>query len=66
MRISELLSLQAIDLNAKAASKEEVIDHMTRLMEKAGNLNDREAYKKGVFAREEEGTSMRCATCRTM
>ncbi len=44
MRISELLSLQAIDLNTKAASKAEVIDYMTRLMEKAGNLNDREAY----------------------
>ena len=57
MRISELLSLQAIDLNTKAASKAEVIDYMTRLMEKAGNLNDREAYKKGVLAREEEGTT---------
>ena len=57
MRISELLSLQAIDLNTKASSKVEVIDHMTRLMEKAGNLNDREAYKKGVLAREEEGTT---------
>lgn len=57
MRISELLSLQAIDVNASVASKEEAIDYMTRLMEKSGNLNDREAYKKGVLAREEEGTT---------
>lgn len=57
MRISELLSLQAIDVNAHVASKAEAIDYMTRLMEKSGNLNDREAYKKGVLAREEEGTT---------
>ncbi len=57
MRISELLSLQAIDVNASVGSKAEAIDYMTRLMEKSGNLNDREAYKKGVLAREEEGTT---------
>lgn len=57
MRISELLSLQAIDVNASAASKAEVIDYMTHLMEKSGNLNDREAYKQGVLAREAEGTT---------
>ena len=57
MRISELLSLQAIDVNASVASKAETIDYMTRLMEKSGNLNAREAYKKGVLAREEEGTT---------
>ncbi len=57
MRISELLSLQAIDVNASVASKAEAIDYMTRLMEKSGNLNDREAYKRGVLAREEEGTT---------
>lgn len=57
MRISELLSLKAVDVNASVSSKAEAIDYMTRLMEKSGNLNDREAYKKGVLAREEEGTT---------
>lgn len=57
MRISELLSLKSIDIDASAVSKEEVIDKMTRLMEKSGNLSDREEYKKGVLAREEEGTT---------
>ena len=32
MRISELLSLEAIDVNASVASKAEAIDYMTRLM----------------------------------
>ena len=57
MRISELLSLNAIDVNASPSSKAEAIDCMTRLMEKSGNLNDREAYRQGVLAREEEGTT---------
>ena len=57
MRISELLSPEAIDVNASVASKAETIDYMTRLMEKSGNLKDREAYKQGVLAREEEGTT---------
>ena len=39
MRISELLNLNAIDVNAAAASKADAIDYMTRLMEKSGNLN---------------------------
>lgn len=57
MRITELLSRKAVDLNVKVKSKAEVIDYMTKLHEKAGNLNDREEYKKGVLAREEEGTT---------
>lgn len=57
MRINELLSKQAIDLNVSVSSKMEAIDYMTGLMERAGNLYDREGYKKGVLAREEEGTT---------
>ena len=57
MRISKLLSLQAIDVNARVVSKAEAINYMTFLMEKTGNLKDREAYEKGVLAREEEGTT---------
>ncbi len=57
MRIHELLNKQAIDLNASVSSKMEIIDHMTGLMERAGNLYDRQGYKEGVLAREEEGTT---------
>lgn len=57
MRITELLSKKAIDLNVSVKSKADVIDYMTKLQEKAGNLNDREEYKKGVLAREAEGTT---------
>ena len=57
MKINELLSENAIDLEAKPASKSEAIDHMVDLMERAGNLKDKEGYKAVVFAREAEGTT---------
>lgn len=49
--------MESIDLKGQAASKTEVIDQMVSLMAKRGNIDDLEKYRKGVFAREEEGTT---------
>lgn len=57
MRINDLLDIRSIDLDAKVSTKMEAIDHMIGLMENSGNLTDREGYKAGVLAREEEGTT---------
>lgn len=57
MRINELLDIHSIDLDAHVSTKMETIDYMTKLMEKGGNLKDRNAYKEGVLAREGEGTT---------
>ena len=57
MRIRELLNSQSIALGAEATNKEDIIEKMTILMEKSGNLTDRKQYLKGVLAREEEGTT---------
>ncbi|MDO4555663.1 MAG: fructose-specific PTS transporter subunit EIIC [Lachnospiraceae bacterium] len=57
MKIKDLLQAQSIDLNAKAGSKDEIIDYMTRLMDKTNNLKNREDYKKDVLKREMEGTT---------
>ncbi|MNB85924.1 PTS system fructose-specific EIIABC component [compost metagenome] len=57
MRISKLLSRQAVELNGSVSAKLEVIDAMINLMEASGNLADRNVYKKDVFAREEQGTT---------
>ena len=40
MRIIDLLKAEAIQLNTAVASKEEAIDKMIALHEKAGNLSD--------------------------
>lgn len=57
MKIRELLSLESIDLNAKAASKKEALDHAVDLMARSGKIGNVETYRKGVYAREEEGTT---------
>ena len=57
MRIRDLLSVQSIELGGKPGNKTEVLNHMVDLMAKGGNIADIETYRKGVFAREEEGTT---------
>ncbi len=57
MRIRDLLSVQSIELGGKPGNKTEVLNHMVDLMAKGGNITDVETYRKGVFAREEEGTT---------
>lgn len=55
MRIRELLAVESIDLNAKAANKKEALDHAVDLMARSGKIGDVETYRNGVYAREEEG-----------
>ena len=57
MRIVDLLKKESIDLNAVVTSKAAAIDHLVDLMEKGGNLKDKEGYKQRVLAREEEGST---------
>lgn len=57
MRIVDLLKKESIDLHAVAADKGAAIGHLVDLMEKGGNIKDKEAYKACVFAREEEGST---------
>ena len=57
MRIIDLLKTDAIELNTSAASKSEAIEKMVSLHQKAGNLNDAEAYTKAILAREEQGST---------
>lgn len=57
MRITDLLSADSIELNGKAAGKEDVLKQIVDLMVKRGNIQDKEEYLKTVLAREEEGTT---------
>lgn len=57
MRISDLLSLNAIDVNAKASSKQEALRAAVALMVKTGVIKDEKAYFDAVLAREEESTT---------
>lgn len=57
MKIRELLAVESIELQGKADNKKEVLDKMVDLMVKSGKIRDVEIYRKGVYAREEEGTT---------
>ena len=57
MRITELLDVKSVCLDAAPASKKEALDQAIDLMVKSGKINDVEAYRASVYAREEEGTT---------
>ena len=57
MKIRDLLAVESIDLNGKATGKTDVLDQCVDLMAKSGKIADVEKYRKGVFAREDEGTT---------
>lgn len=57
MRITELLDKRSISLDAVPKTKKEALDQAIELMAKSGKINDKEAYRKQVYAREEESTT---------
>ena len=57
MRIIDLLKIEGIELDSKVTSKKEALDKLVDLMDKEGNLLDKEVYKEAVLKREELSTT---------
>lgn len=57
MTIRDLLAAESINLNGTPAGKTEALNQCIDLIAKSGKIADVEKYRKGVFAREEEGTT---------
>ena len=57
MTIRDLLAAESINLNGTPVGKTEALNQCIDLMAKSGKIADVEKYRKGVFAREEEGTT---------
>ena len=57
MRIRDLLKPEGIKLGGRPANKKDTINQMVDLMYNEGNINDKERYRAGVFAREAEDTT---------
>ena len=51
------MAAESINLNGTPAGKTEALNQCIDLMAKSGKIADVEKYRKGVFAREEEGTT---------
>lgn len=57
MRITDLLDIRSIDLNASPKNKQEALDHAIELMVASGKIKDQEGYRQQVYEREEESTT---------
>lgn len=57
MQITDLLKRDSILLNAAPANKADAINTLGDLMDKSGNLSNKDEYLKAVFAREESGST---------
>lgn len=57
MKVTDLLCLEGIDLNATVSTKEEAINHLVDLMDATGKISDKAAYKEGILAREAKSTT---------
>ncbi len=54
MKITDLLKPEGIRVGAEAADRMDAIDKLIELQDASGNISDKEAYKAGILAREEE------------
>ena len=57
MKITDLLSKNAIKINGVASNKEDAINKLIDLMAQNGNITDKEKYRQVVLKREEEGST---------
>lgn len=57
MRIVDLLGKDSILLGGMPKNKAEAIDTLVELQVKGGKIADKEAYRKGILAREEQGST---------
>ena len=53
MRLTDLLKKESIELNSPVSTKQGAIDKLIDLQAKAGNISDKNAYKKDILAREQ-------------
>lgn len=57
MKIIDLLDDRSILLDGRVADKKAALDWMVELMDASGKLRDKETYRQGVYAREQEGST---------
>nr|WP_288828719.1 fructose-specific PTS transporter subunit EIIC [uncultured Clostridium sp.] len=57
MKITDLLKKESVELGVNVSSKEAAIDRLVDLMNAAGRLGNKAAYKEGILAREALGST---------
>ncbi|WP_102263189.1 PTS fructose transporter subunit IIABC [Mesobacillus jeotgali] len=57
MRITELLTRETILLSMSAASKQDAVNELVGMLERAGKITDRDAFEKAILKREQQSTT---------
>ena len=57
MRITELFTAQSIALDVAAPDQAAILDKLVELQATHGNITDKDAYKKALYAREAEAST---------
>ena len=57
MRITELFTAQSIALDEAQQDRSQIIDRLVELQATHGNITDKDAYKKALYARETEAST---------
>ena len=57
MRITELFTAQSIALDEALQTQEQILSRLVELQATHGNITDKDAYKKALYAREAEGST---------
>lgn len=57
MKITSLININSIELNATASNKQDAINKLVDLMYKGGNINNKEEYKQAILQREQSSTT---------
>ena len=65
MRITELFTAQSIALDEALQTQEQILSRLVELQATHGNITDKEAYKKALYAREASATSSSTLTATT-
>ena len=62
MRITELFTAKSIELDSAASNRDEILSRLVELQATHGNITDTEAYKKALYAREDEASTWTTAS----
>ena len=57
MRITELFTAKSIELDSTTSNRDEILSRLVELQATHGNITDTEAYKKALYAREDEAST---------
>ena len=57
MRITELLTRETILLSMRASGKQDAVDELVGVLERAGKITDRNVFKEAILKREQQSTT---------